>query len=82
MSHNPCAGIIRIRFNRSESFLHSLSACRGKLPLFPYSIYSSALLCGPGTSDVHGIIIPRFFQIARKTCYLPDGLKIRGSMLA
>lgn len=33
------AGIIRIRFNRSESFLHSLSACRGKLPLFPYSVH-------------------------------------------
>lgn len=32
------AGIIRIRFNRSESFLHSLSACRGKLPLCKYEI--------------------------------------------
>ena len=36
---SPYAGIIRIRFHRSESFLHSLSACRGKLPFYPYVIF-------------------------------------------
>ncbi len=34
------AGIIRIRFKRSESFLHSLSACRGKLPIKIFNFVS------------------------------------------